>query len=91
MKKWIAKNTSKKIVAEVEFETMRELFNKIEEKFVPFEHLVSFLQIDESDYSDYDKYLEKVDEELNNLNDEELRLLIFTSTSEAYYQEFIEN
>ena len=91
MKKWIAKNTSKKIVAEVEFETMRELFNKIEEKFVPFERLVSFLQIEESDYSDYDEYLEKVDEELSNLNDEELRLLIFTSTSEAYYQEFVEN
>lgn len=91
MKKWIAKNTSKKIVAEVEFETMRELFNKIEEKFIPAEHVESFLQIEESDYSDYDEYLEKVDEELNNLNDEELRLLIFTSTSEAYYQEFIED
>lgn len=89
--KWIAKNTNKQIVAAVEFETMRELFNKIEEKFIPFEHLTNFLKIEESDYSDYDEYLEKVDEELNNLNDEELRLLIFTSTSEAYYQEFIEN
>lgn len=89
--KWIAKNTSKKIVAEVEFETVRELFNKIEEKFIPFEHLVSFLQVEESDYSDYDKYLEKVDEKLNNLNDEDLKLLIFTSTSEAYYQKFIED
>lgn len=90
MKKWIAKNTNKQVVAEVEFETMRELFNKIQEKFIPFEHLTNFLQIEESDYSDYDKFLEKVDEELNNLTDDELRLLILTSTSEAYYQEFIE-
>lgn len=91
MKKWIAKNTNKQIVAEFDFETMRALFNKIQEKFIPFEHLTNFLEIEESDYSDYDEYLEKVDEELNNLNDEELRLLILTSTSEAYYQEFIEN
>lgn len=90
MKKWIAKNTNKRIVAEVEFETMRELFNKIQEKFIPFEHLTNFLEVEESNYSDYDECLKKVDKELNSLNDEELRLLIFTSTSEAYYQEFIE-
>ena len=91
MKKWIAKNTQGRVVGIVEFETMRELFNIIQEKFIPFEHLTNFLEIEESDYSDYDEFLEKVDEELNNLNDEELRLLIFTSTSEAYYQEFIED
>ena len=48
------------------------------------------MEVEESDYSDYDEYLKKVDEELNNLTDDELRLLILTSTSEAYYQEFIE-
>ena len=90
MKKWIAKNTQGRVVGIVEFETMRELFNKIQEKFIPFEHLTNFLEVEESDYSDYDEHLKKVDEELNNLTDDELRLLILTSTSEAYYQEFIE-
>ena len=90
MKKWIGKNTQGRVVGIVEFETMRELFNKIQEKFIPFEHLTNFLEVEENDYSDYDEYLKKVDEELNNLTDDELRLLILTSTSEAYYQEFIE-
>ena len=90
MKKWIGKNTQGRVVGIVEFETMRELFNKIQEKFIPFEHLTNF-------FGSWRKWLfrlwrifKKVDEELNNLTDDELRLLILTSTSEAYYQEFIE-